>query len=418
MKKIYVLAISILATIQISAQCNGRYQADIFTNVDVTTVQYGSNIDLNSNLVNLDMDIYTGQGDTATNRPLILLAHGGSFSAGTKNDADQVYFATELAKKGYVCASINYRLAPSAFSLIAEATTVKVVFMAIQDGKAAVRFFKQDAATTNTYKINPDQIFFGGTSAGAILAYNLTYVDSVSDLQPTWQTYLSQVGGLEGTSGNPGYCSRTNGTFGFAGGVADTSYIDADDVPWYGSHALTDVTVPYNYGQPLNGFTPVFLMGSGLMDIRTSGLGTYYHLDTYAGGNHPPFASSAPIMQDNKDSLAVFLYNILDCNPNNLQKPTQKNCANAPQPVSVNELADNKIEATIYPNPFNGELTVELNNELNATIEIINAVGKVLVKQNANAYINKIDLSHIPVGFYFVRVSSSEGSYAQKIVKK
>ena len=141
MKKIYILAIAIITSIQLSAQCNGRYQADIYPTINVTTVQYGSSVDLNNNTINLMMDIYQPQGDTSTNRPVILLAHGGSFSAGTKNDPDQVYFATELAKKGYVCASINYRLAPSALSLIAEETTVKVVFMAIQDGKAAVRFF-------------------------------------------------------------------------------------------------------------------------------------------------------------------------------------------------------------------------------------------------------------------------------------
>jgi hypothetical protein len=421
MKKIYIFVIALLATLNISAQCNGRYQTDMFSTVDVTTVQYGSSVDLNSNTINLMMDIYTPQGDTATNRPVILLAHGGSFSAGTKNDADQVYFATELAKKGYVCASINYRLAPSAFSLIAEETTVKVVFMAIQDGKAAVRYFKKDAATTDTYKINPEQIFFGGTSAGAILAINLTYVDSASDISmfPNWETWLSEVGGLEGNSGNPGYCSRTNGTFGFAGGVADTNLIDADDVPWYGSHALTDQTVQYGYGQPLSGFTPVFLYGSGNMETRLNNLNTYNHLDTYSGGDHPPFASSSAIMQDNKDSVAAFLYNILDCNPNNLQKPTQKNCTNSPQPVSVNEVSKNNINASIYPNPFNNDLNIELTDNIeNTTIKIINAVGKVVVEQKAQSYINKLSLAHLPTGMYLVIISSKENTYVQKVIRK
>lgn len=421
MKKIYILAIVLLGTIQISAQCNGRYQADIYSTIDVTTVQYGTSIDLNSNTVNLMMDIYQPQGDTSTSRPVILLAHGGSFSAGTKNDADQVYFATELAKKGYVCAAINYRLAPSAFSLIAEETTVKVVFMAIQDGKAAVRFFKKDAATTDTYKINSEQIFFGGTSAGGILAINLAYVDSASDISmfPNWETWLSEVGGLEGNSGNPGYCSRVNGTFGFAGGVADTSLIDADDVPWYGSHALTDQTVQFGYGQPLSGFTPVFLYGSGNINDRMNTLNTYHHLDQYAGGDHPPFINSSSIMQDNKDSVAMFLYSILDCNPANLQKPSQKNCTNSPQPIGVDELAKNKINATIYPNPFTDDLNVELTNSFdNTTISVINAVGKVVVVQKAEAYINKISLAHLPIGIYLIKISSEKNTFIQKVIRK
>jgi hypothetical protein len=274
------------------------------------------------------MDIYEAQGDTGSLKPLVILAHGGSFIGGTKNDFDVVYMANELAKKGYVCASIDYRLATSAFQLIAEQTTVKVVFNAIQDGKAAVRYFKQDAATTNTYKINPDQIFFGGSSAGGILAFNLTYVDDITDLpesgQSLWQTWLTQLGGLEGNSGNPGYCSRTNCTFGFAGGIADTSYIDSDDVPLYASHALTDQTVLFNCGFPLSGTTPVNLCGSGVIKTRMNNLNIYNHLDQYTGGNHPPYSGNNTILQNNKDSLAAFLYNILDCNPNNLQKPTQK----------------------------------------------------------------------------------------------
>lgn len=420
MKKIYFLAITLFATYQLSAQCNGRYQTDIFSNVDISTVQYGSNYNLAGTLINLTMDIYTGQGDTGTNRPVVLLAHGGSFSAGTKNDADVVYFATELAKKGYVCASINYRLATNAFQLISEETTVKIVFNAIQDGKAAVRFFKQDAATINAYKVNPEQIFFGGSSAGGILAINLTYVDSASDLTPpNWQTWLSEVGGLEGNSGNPGYCSRTNGTFGFAGGVADTLLIDPDDVPWYGSHALTDQTVQFGYGQPLSGFTPVFLYGSGSMDIRMANINTYHHLDQYAGGDHPPYINSATIMANNKDSLAMFLYNILDCNPSNLQKPTQKNCINSPQPVNVEEFNNLSLDARIYPNPFNDELVIELNdnNLENTTIAIHNSVGQLIFTKQATAYLNKINLAALPQGIYLVRITAAQNSYTKMVVK-
>ena len=220
MRKLYILAstmiVALISINQTNAQCNGRYQSDIYTNVDVTSnIQYGSNVDLDMNNVNLMMDIYQPQGDTASIRPLIIFAHGGSFLGGTKTDADIVYFCTEMAKKGYVCASITYRLAGSAFDLISEETTVKVVFNAIQDGKAAIRFFRQDAATTNTYKIDPNQIFIGGTSAGGILGINLTYMDNISKLTPQWQTWAGDIGGLEGNSGNPGYCSRSNGTFGF-----------------------------------------------------------------------------------------------------------------------------------------------------------------------------------------------------------
>lgn len=418
MKKLYIFCLSLIATYQVSAQCDGRYQSDIFTNVDVNTVTYGSNLDLNSTTINLTMDIYQPQGDTSTSRPLIIFAHGGSFSAGTKNDADIVYFCTQMAKKGYVCASINYRLAPSAFSLIAEETTVKVVLMAMQDGKASVRYFRQDAATTNTYKINPDQIFMGGTSAGGILGINMAYLDSTDVMSANWLTWSTQVGGLEGTSGNPGYCSYVNGTFGFAGGVADLNWINNNDVPWYGCHAETDNTVKIGYGQPLNGFTHVFLYGSDSINGRLNSLGIHASYDRYTGGAHPPFNGSSTIMANNKDSLATFLYRILDCNPNNLQLPTQKTCD---VPTGLVELSEKTLKANIYPNPTSKDVTIELNNNFvlsNTRIMLVNSLGEVLIDQVAKSYINNINLSNFAQGVYFVKITSNNSNYTQLIVKQ
>ena len=399
-----------------SAQCNGRYQTDVFTNVDVTSnIQYGSNVDLNSNTVNLMLDFYEPQGDTASQRPLVIFAHGGSFIGGTKTDPELVYFATELAKKGYACASITYRLAGSAFDLLAEETTVKVVFNAIQDGKAAIRFFRQDAATTNNYKIDTNQIFIGGTSAGAILGINLTYVDNITDLPAQWQTWANEVGGIEGNSGNPGYCSRSNGTFGFAGAIADTNWIDADDAPWYGSHAQNDQTVKYGYGKPLNGTNPVNLYGSSLMALRLNNQGIYYQFDSYTGGDHPPFANSTSIRQDNKDSLAMFLYNILDCNPSNLKKPSQKTCAT--NPTGIAQLQKANVSA-IYPNPVSSLLTIEVDDVENSYISIFNVTGQLMIKERLNNYIHKMDLSDLNSGVYILKIDSKDNTTTQSIVKQ
>ena len=40
MKKLYFLAVALLATTFVMAQCNGRYQTEIFTSTDVATVNY------------------------------------------------------------------------------------------------------------------------------------------------------------------------------------------------------------------------------------------------------------------------------------------------------------------------------------------------------------------------------------------
>lgn len=46
-------------------------------------------------------------GDTGTNRMAIVLLHGGRFTEGHKNEYTRI--STDLAKRGFVVFSINYR---------------------------------------------------------------------------------------------------------------------------------------------------------------------------------------------------------------------------------------------------------------------------------------------------------------------
>ena len=106
MKKITTLLVLILFSAITFAQCNGRYQTEIFSSVTKTTVNYS---DVYTN-AHHEIDIYTPDGDTEINRPLILFMHGGSFYGGNKTDTDCEDFCESFAKRGYVTASVNYRL--------------------------------------------------------------------------------------------------------------------------------------------------------------------------------------------------------------------------------------------------------------------------------------------------------------------
>jgi carboxylesterase type B len=68
------------------------------------------------------MDIYQPAGDVSAPRALVVMAHGGSFITGSKTGPDVVGFCQDLAKMGYVVASINYRLGFGIANLQAEAT--------------------------------------------------------------------------------------------------------------------------------------------------------------------------------------------------------------------------------------------------------------------------------------------------------
>ena len=82
MKKLYItlLSIALFAPAISPAQCAGeRYFNYVFPASPVLTsnITYGSNLSLTGATQSLELDIYEPNGDTASLRPLVLVAHGG-----------------------------------------------------------------------------------------------------------------------------------------------------------------------------------------------------------------------------------------------------------------------------------------------------------------------------------------------------
>ncbi|WP_170227011.1 alpha/beta hydrolase [Luteibaculum oceani] len=405
MKKLFTLFLLSISLVGFGQNCDTKYQNIIFDSVDVSTVQYGAAMNADGVMQDLFMDIYQPKGDTASNRPLVLLAFGGSFITGTRTSDELVYFANKLALRGYVVASIDYRLGKIT-DLGQEQGLVKTVFRAVQDGKAAVRFFRKDADTDNNYRINPATIFTGGTSAGAILQLHLAFVDDVNKLPMQWQTWLGEVGGLEGNSGNPGYCSKSNGVFSFSGGFADTSWIEPNDVPVYSVHSTQDGIVRYDYGRPIGGNAPIELYGSGLITPRLLNIGVHAVLDTYQDDTHPSFlvegdaAETARRLDSTEKHLVKFLHDILPCNTNNVLATDQEQCQSF---TSVEELAVNN-EFYLYPNPADNEIFI--SNRLKGEAQIFDQTGKLVKSEIIST--NKIYVGDLETGIYFVGLPNGD----------
>jgi acetyl esterase/lipase len=103
----------------------------------------------------------------------VLCIHGGGFRAGSRDSYNGLII--RLAEKGYVAATVSYRLAP------------KYPFpAAIHDTKAAVRWLRAHAGT---YHIDPERIGVTGGSAGGHLAQFLGVTAGVKE--------------FEGEGGNP-----------------------------------------------------------------------------------------------------------------------------------------------------------------------------------------------------------------------
>jgi dienelactone hydrolase len=317
MKKLATLLTLTFISALTFAQCNGRYQTEIFSSVTVTEVTYSDVYTDNEH----KMDIYTANGDTATNRPIILYMHGGSFTAGDKTTTDCVDFCESMAKRGYVTASLNYRLSDLLSFLLSQEEQYRTVLKAVADGKAAIRFFRKDYDINgNSYGIDPNTIFVGGYSAGGVIAVHLAYIDEILDL-PTSpinvQNLVAIIGGdLEGDAGNIGYNSEVQGVISFAGGINDVNWIDGNDEPLFSVQGDDDVTVNYYCGPGTNNPLVLELCGSGEMHPRADNVGLLNDKLIFNGTDHlwAAYGNSNPKFVQALDSTSTFLFPLLPCN--------------------------------------------------------------------------------------------------------
>jgi len=206
-----------------------------------------------------------------------------------------VDFCESFAKRGYVTASVNYRLASNPINfMLDQELQYRTVFKAIADIKSAIRYFRKDYNNGNTYNIDDNTIFIGGTSAGGVIAVHLAYVDNISDL-PTSpidvQSIANSLGGIEGDAGNLGYSSQVSGVISFAGGINDVNWIDALDEPLVSIQGDADVIVNYNCGPGQGVATILTLCGTAEMHPQADAVGLINNNLVYPGEGHTWFVS-------------------------------------------------------------------------------------------------------------------------------
>jgi hypothetical protein len=87
-------------------------------------------------------------------------------------------------------------------------------------------------------------------------------------------------------------------------------------------------------------------------------------------------------------------------------------------PVSINAVPGNNAALNVYPNPSNGEFTLELPKTGNvATVTISDVLGRTVeTKSIDNTKQSTVIFSHMPVGSYVVKVISGDKTFREKIV--
>jgi dienelactone hydrolase len=377
-----------------------RYLQDVFPGTaSKTTVKFGNSVVTSfATGTDLYMDIYQPAGDTVqAKRPVIIWGFGGGFVLGSRADVEQVSRA--YTKKGYVCAAIDYRLYP--FLLLGypdSAAIIPVVVQATQDMKAAVRFLRKDAATTNSYRIDPNNIIVGGYSAGAIAAMNVAALDSLDPVPAFLRTVVQQQGGFEGNSGNPGYSSTVKGAISFSGAIYKKEFIDAGDPPFFAAHATTDATVAYGYGTNVYRF---YSDGDGVSVPYARSLGIPAVLVTVPAVAHTEiynltgqYAWYADVIYK---AATVFAQKLV--------------CG-----VSTLDTKDAQIATElvrVFPNPSNTKMTLDvsdynINNRL-YSLQVVDALGRtILTKTNQTANSLELNKSDIGAGIFFLQIRFEE----------
>lgn len=207
-------------------------------------------------------DVYRPVDDNITNRPLVLVLHGGAFVAGERNDLSQktVAYCDSLAARGFVTASLGYRKGvvmqeqkdPSdstkKLMTVDSSSFARTVYRGAQDVRAAVRFFRENA---DEFGIDTNKIFIMGNSAGAILGLENIFALEEDDYPDYIDVdTLAALGNID-DYGPLGYGSTANGLVSLWGAIHNPKLLENNRVPVFLAHGDGDETVYYGAGRPL-----------------------------------------------------------------------------------------------------------------------------------------------------------------------
>lgn len=197
----------------------------------------------------LFLDVYfPPASDTRKKRPVFVYVHGGAFIFGNKTEGELI--APDLARRGYVVASISYRLVPIATDLAALFSADPAV-VAAEDARAAVRFLRSKA---DEWGLDTDRIAVGGASAGALTSNLFGFGKDQPEGFSGTQEYSSHINAVVSVSGS----MRDQAFCGIIGGPPDyepsgclldgpdlSDQIQAGDIPVVFIHSPGDKIVTY-----------------------------------------------------------------------------------------------------------------------------------------------------------------------------
>ena len=369
----------------------------------------------------LQLDVFEPEAsfDTLSKRPLIMLIHGGAFLAGAR--ADMHYQCMEYARRGFVVASISYRLGwnCSATDLLGVCVFCQgenynlqtATYRAVQDARAALRFLSTNALT---YGIDTAWLFVGGESAGSITALHTAFWDQQeANVFASWAT--GEVGLLD-TAGNslPNNYS-IKGVIDNCGALnRDSVILNNGNIPVVSFHDENDCVVPAILGQVISCTCQAFywVQGSSAIHSLMNNAGLCNEMNLVPLSiNHCSYPSWNLVRH-----ASCFLKRLMcgDCNSgfiNNTGAPVSCDTLNQFISSIPSVKVNNESPLLYFPNPSSGQITFDLSNLLSRApleISITDAAGKIVeVKDGITqpAYVSQTRFN--TTGVYFIALLSN-----------
>ena len=422
MRKIFLLFVLPLfahsLTAQISEYClPDRFgSAPVFNENEIEVVNdipygladfwYDGNV--NPQLNTFDIAFPNAQVDELEKRPFIALFHGGGFGAGDKTKLTN--FMMEMAKRGYVAATFNYRLGwntggvePS-YCLGDPESLLGAYYRTSQDVNAAMRYITYHASE---YGIDTSVIFIGGQSAGMMGVMTNVFMtqQNVNQLFPGLN---DKYGDLNSSTNNIDINYTVKGIINMWGAIPDTSFMNSGkNIPIINFYGERDNVVPPVSGPVQDCISPneyftVYGSVSIYNRLNNQGVCSILHANQITGHDAYPDEFTVP-------ESACFLKNIICDNCNSGEYLNEISSCAIFVPVPENEVFN---EVNVFPNPVSTTLYINLNNVVLTDapiLEVFDATGRtVLAETNIQGSLINLDVSQMASGLYFGRLSTKD----------
>ncbi len=430
-------------------------------------IPYGTSINYAGNPVELYLNLYKPVGDQNIHRPLIVLIHGGAWIAGNRNDNDIQLLAPHFVSRGYVVASVSYRLGfhpnPNGGSNTATCTAVtlegncvypadtneviRAIYRGMQDVKGAIRFLKGRA---NLDSVCTENVYLSGVSAGGFNALATAFLDSPNE-KPYSAGVLSDapgpsnslaychdyfnsagssisrtrpdLGDIEGTIALNGHTSQVKGIANFYGGMLGNLFEQSvgEEPLLYLFHQTTDVVVDCNT-------TPI------MASLSYNCLDPFGFLGCAHVWNMPWASGSCSIAQkaaNVSNPLTVFNAIVQNGSPNCLQDPAGHSILGASARVSeIAEFFSDRIvaieqsncdepllstsaylaEIRVFPNPADNFIQISSPKTIQS-IQTRDSQGRLMqLEVEYSSKQVKLNTSELALGWYFSQILLNDGS--------